>query len=231
MNDRDAMRLAARRAALHASIRDGNAQAAARAAARLRLPGARLTAQEVTFARDTRAALGRALIAARLPRPAPPPAPVPELVAARGILWKRLAIALAVISALIFLVRGIAGCRPLRFLRPAPNDSERCGRLEVQLGLRGRQRFAAASQLAHAVLEAQEANRRAQTVARGAREQEQLLANVAGQMRRGALSHQRGYAQRVAAQQRVLDLLEVVEKASEGVDSPAVAGGWLSHDR
>jgi hypothetical protein len=109
MNDRDAMRLAARRAALHASIRDGDAQAAARAAARLRVPGARLTAQELTFARDTRAALGRALIAARLPRPAPLAAPAPEVVRARAIPWKRLAIALAVISALIFLVLGPGG--------------------------------------------------------------------------------------------------------------------------
>ena len=109
MNDRDAMRFAARRAALHASIRDGNAQAAARAAARLRVPGARLTAQEITFARDTRAALGRALIAARLPRPAPLPVSAPALVAARAIPWKRLAIALAVISGLIFLVLGPGG--------------------------------------------------------------------------------------------------------------------------
>jgi hypothetical protein len=109
MNDRDAMRLAARRAALHASIRDGNAQAAARAAARLRVPGARLTAQEITFARDTRTALGRALIAARLPRPTPPAAPAPEVVAARATGWKRLAIALAVISGLIFLVLGPGG--------------------------------------------------------------------------------------------------------------------------
>ena len=93
MNDRDALRLAARRAALHASIRAGDAQGAARAAARLRLPGARLTAQEITFARDTRAALGRALIAARLPRPAPVPAPAREIVHPRGIPWKRLAVA------------------------------------------------------------------------------------------------------------------------------------------
>jgi len=109
MNDRDAMRIAARRAALHASIRDGNAQAAARAAARLRVPGARLTAQEIAFARDTRVALGRALIAARLPRPTPPPAPAREVVAARAIPWKRLGIALAVISGLIFLVLGPGG--------------------------------------------------------------------------------------------------------------------------
>jgi len=109
MSERDAMRIAARRAALHASIRDGDAQAAARAAARLRVPGARLTAQEITFARDTRAALGRALIAARLPRPAPLPAPARAVAPTRAIPWKRLAIALAVISALIFLVLGPGG--------------------------------------------------------------------------------------------------------------------------
>ena len=57
MSERDAMRLAARRAALHASIRDGDAAGAARAAARLRIPGARLSAQELTLALDTRAAL------------------------------------------------------------------------------------------------------------------------------------------------------------------------------
>ncbi len=109
MSDRDAMRLAARRAALHTSIRDGDAQAAARAAARLRVPGARLTAQEITFARDTRAALGRALIAARLPRPAPLAAPAPEVMTARRVPWKRLAVVLAVISGLIFLVLGPGG--------------------------------------------------------------------------------------------------------------------------
>jgi len=109
INERDALRLAARRAALHASIRDGDARAAARAAARLRIPGARLTAQEVALARDTRAALGRALIAARLPRPEPIVIAPPGIAPTRQIPWKRLAIALAVICGLIFLVLGPGG--------------------------------------------------------------------------------------------------------------------------
>ena len=109
MSERDAMRLAARRAALHASIRDGDAAAAARAAARLRLPGARLSAREMTLALDTRAALGRALIAARLPRPRPLPAAPAVLRQPRGIPWRRLALVAAVLCELIFLVLGPGG--------------------------------------------------------------------------------------------------------------------------
>jgi len=112
MNDRDAMRLAARRAALHASIRDGDPRAAARAAARLRVPGARLSAQELTIARDMRAALGRAIVAARIPRPEPaPPAPPRDVVRSRALPWRRLAIVLAAICGLIFLVLGPGGAR------------------------------------------------------------------------------------------------------------------------
>jgi hypothetical protein len=109
INERDALRLAARRAALHASVRDGDASAAARAAARLRVPGARLSAREIAIARDTRAALGRALIAARLPRPAPIVAAPLDIARARAMPWKRLAIALAVICGLVFLVLGPGG--------------------------------------------------------------------------------------------------------------------------
>ena len=109
INDRDALRLAARRAALHASIRDGDAGATARAAARLRVPGARLTARELRVARDTRAALGRALVAARLPRPAPIAAAPRDATPARRIAWKRLVLALAVIAGLVFLVLGPGG--------------------------------------------------------------------------------------------------------------------------
>jgi hypothetical protein len=109
INERDALRLAARRAALHASVRDGDARGAARAAARLRIPGARLSAREIAVARDTRAALGRALIAARLPRPAPFLAAPRDSATARAMPWKRLAIALAVICGLVFLVLGPGG--------------------------------------------------------------------------------------------------------------------------
>ncbi|MEX2047715.1 MAG: hypothetical protein WEE03_11170 [Chloroflexota bacterium] len=109
INERDALRLAARRAALHASVRDGDARAAARAGARLRVPGARLSARETRLARDTRAALGRALIAARLPRPAPPVAAPRDAAPTRRTGWKRLAIALALICGLVFLVLGPGG--------------------------------------------------------------------------------------------------------------------------
>jgi len=109
INERDALRLAARRAALHASVRDGDASATARAAARLRVPGARLSAREIGIARDTRAALGRALIAARLPRPTPIVAAPRDSARARAMPWKRLAIALAVICGLVFLVLGPGG--------------------------------------------------------------------------------------------------------------------------
>ena len=109
INDRDALRLAARRAALHASIHDGDSRAAARAAARLRVPGARLSAREVALAKDTRAALGRALIAARMPRPQPLRVPPHDIAPARTVPWKRLAVVLAAMLGLIFLVLGPGG--------------------------------------------------------------------------------------------------------------------------
>jgi hypothetical protein len=109
MSERDALRLASRRAALHASIRGGDARGAARAAARVLVPGARLSPREIAFARDTRAALGRALIAARLPRRRPPVALPPEVTASRAIPWKRLAVIAAVLFGLIFLVLGPGG--------------------------------------------------------------------------------------------------------------------------
>jgi len=109
INEPDTLRLAARRAALHASIRDGDARGAARAAARVRIPGARLTAREVALAHDTRIALGRALIAARLPRPAPLPVPPRDVVPKRRVPWKRLAVVLAAMLGLIFLVLGPGG--------------------------------------------------------------------------------------------------------------------------
>ena len=109
INERDALRLAARRAALHASVRDGDPRAAARAAARLRVPGARLSARELAVAHETRAALGRAIIAARLPRPAPLAAAPREVMQQRRPPWKRVAVALAVIFGLVFLVLGPGG--------------------------------------------------------------------------------------------------------------------------
>jgi hypothetical protein len=109
MSERDALRLAARRAALHASVRDGDAGAAARAAARLRIPGARLSAREIAVAHDTRIALGRALVVARLPRPQPLPVPAPAVRASRRLPLKRVAVIAAVLFGLIFLVLGPGG--------------------------------------------------------------------------------------------------------------------------
>jgi len=108
MSERDTLRLAARRAALHVSIRDGDARGAARAAARLRVPGVRLSASEIALAHDTRIALGRALVAARLPRPKVLPIPR-DVAPKRAVPWKRLAVGLAVVLGLIFLVLGPGG--------------------------------------------------------------------------------------------------------------------------
>lgn len=109
MSESDVLRIAARRAALHASVRQGDAIGAARAAARLRIPGATITPHEHVLARRTRLALGRALIAARLPRPAVASATPQEPARSRGVPLRRIAIAFAVICALIFLVLGPGG--------------------------------------------------------------------------------------------------------------------------
>jgi len=68
MNDAQTLKVAARRAALHAAILSGDAITAARAAARLRVPLADLTPAEVRRAREARRTLGRAIVKARLPR-------------------------------------------------------------------------------------------------------------------------------------------------------------------
>jgi len=109
MSESDTLRLAARRAALHASVRQGDARAAARAAARLRVPGARLTAQEIALARRTRIALGRALVAARVPRREPIAAAPREVLRSRALPLRRLALVVAAICGLIFLVLGPGG--------------------------------------------------------------------------------------------------------------------------
>lgn len=68
MDERDALRLASRRALLLAAIRHGDARLAARAASRLRVPGAVITPGEHALARDARRTVGRAIVNARLPR-------------------------------------------------------------------------------------------------------------------------------------------------------------------
>ncbi len=67
MNDADTLRLASRRAALYTAMRSGDAIFAARAAARVRVPLAQLSAAELLRAREARRTLGRAIVMARLP--------------------------------------------------------------------------------------------------------------------------------------------------------------------
>lgn len=73
MSDRDALRFAARRAAMSAAFREGDAERAARAAARLRVIGMPVTTQDFARARSARRALGRAIVNARLPQAVPAP--------------------------------------------------------------------------------------------------------------------------------------------------------------
>lgn len=68
MNERDALRYASRRAMLLAALRDGDARMAARAASRLRVPGAALAPSEFRMAREASRTVGRAIVSARLPR-------------------------------------------------------------------------------------------------------------------------------------------------------------------
>lgn len=71
MSDRAAkLNVAARHVALSQAIRARDPLAAARAASRLRIPGASLSARELETARRARAAVGRALVRARLTDPA-----------------------------------------------------------------------------------------------------------------------------------------------------------------
>jgi len=71
MNERDALRYAARRAAFIRAVRDGDASGAARASARLRVFDTALAPAEFARALDARRALGRAIVNARLPKAVP----------------------------------------------------------------------------------------------------------------------------------------------------------------
>src|SRR5439155_6693676 len=76
---------------------------------RRRPGGTRRSCSRTARTRAPRMALGRALIAARLPRPEPLPIPPRDLARARQIPWKRLAVVLAALLGLIFLVLGPGG--------------------------------------------------------------------------------------------------------------------------
>src|SRR2546427_2394639 len=110
------LRVAARRAALHTAVRDGRPTEAARAAGRLRLEEVRLEGHTLLDVRNARRELGRAIVRARLRRlgvaaralaPAESLVSAPATVMARprgGVLRRALALALAVLCAVFFLV-------------------------------------------------------------------------------------------------------------------------------
>ncbi len=103
-SDAETLRYAARRATLYAAIRDGDALAAARAAARLRIPGRTLAPFERARARDARRALGLALVKARLGTVAAPAAPVPLLARPDSPHWRRRLAAVAVAAAVLVVL-------------------------------------------------------------------------------------------------------------------------------
>ena len=107
--------LRARHVALTLAVRERNTLAAARAASRLRLPGAFMTVREFTTARRARSAVGAALVRARMNAPhgtqrAALPVEAPEAVAPRILkrrtfpLWRALAV-VGVIALLVVLFR------------------------------------------------------------------------------------------------------------------------------
>ena len=104
MSAQEEFRIAGRRAALRLALRRGDAVAAARAAARLRIPQARLSASELGRVRTARRALGIAILRARLPkRASTAPAAVAPVVTQRSD-RRRLAAVAAVLAALLLAV-------------------------------------------------------------------------------------------------------------------------------
>ena len=105
MNDRDALRYAARRAAFGRALREGDALGAARAGARLRLFDAAIAPREFLRARDARRALGRAIVGARRPKPASSPERHESAITApRGRDHRRALVALALLALLALLI-------------------------------------------------------------------------------------------------------------------------------
>ena len=123
-------------------------------------------------------------------------------------------------------IAGIAGSGASLVGATTANSSRDRRTLERQLGLRGRKALTPARQLRHPVLKTEELHRRAQTVTWSAREQEQLLANGAREVRGGSLTQQRRDLHRVAAHQGRLDLSQITEEPLELV-APAAPGGFL----
>lgn len=106
MDERDALRLASRRAMLLAAIRNGDALLAARAASRLRVPGAVVAPDELALAREARRVVGRAIVNARLPTRPPAAlrteAAIPLPPAGRRHYAVAVALAAALVAAFLF---------------------------------------------------------------------------------------------------------------------------------
>lgn len=100
----DADRVMARRAALRAALREGNALLAARAAARLRVDGFGLTASEFAQAREARRVLGLSLVKARRPKHPPTAAESAPLMRARTSRRPILAAVTAVLALVLLLL-------------------------------------------------------------------------------------------------------------------------------
>jgi len=144
------LRVAARRAALHTAVRDGRPTEAARAAGRLRLEEVRLDGHMLLDVRNARRELGRAIVRARLRRqgvaaralaPAETLTSAPGTVTAPprgGVLRRALALALAVLCAVFFLVNR----EPTQLItapeEPGGSASQANAPLPSQLPLRGR---------------------------------------------------------------------------------------------
>ena len=110
MNDRDALRFAGRRAAFLRAVRAGDAVAAARTGARLRLFDVPLGSAEFARAREARRVLGRAIVNARITHPAAaPPHHEPQIGDARGNGRRRLLAALALLALILLALIPLMG--------------------------------------------------------------------------------------------------------------------------
>ncbi len=107
MNEREALRFAARRAAFLGAVSGGDAIVAARAASRLRIPSASLSPAQFAQALAARRTLGRAIVNARLPRVQPQPLQrVSAITAPRPSRRPLVATALVLIAVVLMIVIG-----------------------------------------------------------------------------------------------------------------------------
>jgi len=105
MNNVEQRLISGRTAALTLALRRGDAFGAARAAARLRLPGVPLTREQLAQARRARTEVGRSLVHARFfPGPGREAVAAPEARVLRRRMFKRWLFAIPIIAALVVLI-------------------------------------------------------------------------------------------------------------------------------